>query len=662
VNFASNSNNSIENTKIVGITNKRIMNTLLENSILKLLGKRYLPAGFILILDLAIVGVSFFFALLLLDDFSFDKIYSYANLQVLGLFELTYGVSFVLFRSYEGAFRHTGAKDLVRLFISTLLALFLSYSIPRLVGLSGYFEVKGIDLSFLILQGFAFTMGVLGIRLFVKLMYSRYVLNTKKNNEIGVLIYGAGTTGVTVRNAINQDRFSGLDVVGFIDDNNNLVGKRIDGQMIYSFKQVFNNDFLTKNKVKEVIWSIQVEAGTSFHKVGDACLDNNLLFHKVPNIKDWIGGSLSRKQLRRVRIEDLLNRTAISLENKQLNEFISNKCILVTGAAGSIGSELCRQIMHYKPKQLILFDNSETPLNDCIMELEKHPKFSNNVICLIGDVTRDNRVLDIFETYKPEMVFHAAAYKHVPMMEVNAKEAVRVNVEGTRIVAEVSVKFGVKKFVMISSDKAINPTNVMGASKRAAEILVQNMSGKSATEFITTRFGNVLGSNGSVIPLFRRQIENRENVTVTHKDITRFFMTIPEACQLVFQAATMGNGGEIFVFDMGEPVKIYDLAVKMIKLSGLTLGTDIRIVETGLRPGEKLFEELLSNAENTLKTHHPKILISKVRQYEDAQILPIYSSINYAAFNGATDWEIVKLLKDLIPEYKSQNSVYEELD
>ena len=247
-------------------------------------------------------------------------------------------------------------------------------------------------------------------------------------------------------------------------------------------------------------------------------------------------------------------------------------------------------------------------------------------------------------------------------MEVNAKEAVRVNVEGTRIVAEASVKYGVEKFVMISTDKAVNPTNVMGATKRAAEIMVQNMSGKSKTEFITTRFGNVLGSNGSVIPLFKRQIENRENVTVTHKDITRYFMTIPEACQLVFQAATMGNGGEIFVFDMGEPVKIYDLAVKMIKLSGLTLDTDIKIVETGLRSGEKLYEELLSNAENTLPTHHPKILIAKVRQYDDDQILPIYSSMNHATFNGATDWEIVKLLKDLIPEYKSQNSIYEGLD
>jgi FlaA1/EpsC-like NDP-sugar epimerase len=465
-----------------------------------------------------------------------------------------------------------------------------------------------------------------------------------------------------VRNAINQDRNSGLEVIGFIDDNPKLVGKRIDGIRIYSFEEVFSFKFLRKNKVNEVIWSIQSEIGTSFYRVGDTCLGYDLTFHKVPNIHDWIGGSLSRNQLKRVKIEDLLNRTALNLENSQLRQFIEGRRVLVTGAAGSIGSELCRQILHYRPSKLILFDNAETPMNDLLLDLNKHVQFNNNVVGVIGDVTRENRVEETFNMYLPELVFHAAAYKHVPMMEINAKEAVRVNVEGTRLVAEMAVKVGVSKFVMISTDKAVNPTNVMGATKRAAEILIQNMAGKSKTEFITTRFGNVLGSNGSVIPLFRRQIENRENVTVTHKDIIRYFMTIPEACQLVFQAATMGNGGEIFVFDMGEPVKIYDLAVKMIKLSGLTLDTDIKIVETGLRPGEKLYEELLSNTENTLPTHHPKILISKVREYKDEEIVSVFGKLGYAALNGATDRDLVVLLKGLIPEYKSQNSMYQELD
>lgn len=638
------------------------MNTLLETWVLKLLGKRYLPVWLILVLDLTIVGASFLFSLLLLTNFSFYKIYSPQRLQVWVLLEFAYGFSFVLFSSYQSAFRHTGVRDLTRLLLASIMAQSITYAASRVGAYYGFFDINNLSIAFLILQGFSFIMGVLGLRLFVKLMYSRYVLNSTSKRLVGLLIYGAGTTGVTVRNAIKQDRNSGLEVIGFIDDNPKLVGKRIDGIKIYSFEEAFSLKFLGKNKIREVIWSIQTEAGTSFHRVGDACLGYNLTFHKVPNIKDWIGGSLSRNQLKRVKIEDLLNRTALNLENPQLREFIQGRRVLVTGAAGSIGSELCRQILHYRPSKLILLDNAETPMNDFLLELQKHTQFNNNVIGAIGDVTRENRVEEIFNMYSPELVFHAAAYKHVPMMEINAKEAVRVNVEGTRLVAEMAVKAGVSKFVMISTDKAVNPTNVMGATKRAAEILVQNMAGKSKTEFITTRFGNVLGSNGSVIPLFRRQIENRENVTVTHKDIMRYFMTIPEACQLVFQAATMGHGGEIFVFDMGEPVRIYDLAVKMIKLSGLTVGKDIQIVETGLRPGEKLYEELLSNAENTLPTHHPKILIAKVRQYNDEEILPVFGKLGYSAMNGATDRDLVILLKGLIPEYKSQNSLYEELD
>ena len=638
------------------------MNTLLENWVVRIIGKRYLPVWLILVMDLTIVGFSFLFALLLLTNFSFDKIYSIERLQVLFLLEFAYGLSFVIFSSYQSAFRHTGVKDLTRLVLGSVLAQLIAYAVTRVAAYYEVFDVNNLSIAFLILQGFTFMMGVLGLRLCVKLVYSRYILNSTSKQLVGVLIYGAGTTGITVRNAINQDRNSGLEVIGFIDDNPNLVGKRIDGIKIYSFEEAFSLKFLRKNKIVDVIWSIQSEIGTSFHQVGDACLGYNLTFHKVPNIHDWIGGALSRNQLKRVKIEDLLNRTVLKLENPQLRQFIEGRRVLVTGAAGSIGSELCRQILYYRPSKLILFDNAETPMNDLLLDLDKHDQFNNNVLGVIGDVTRENRVEETFNMYLPELVFHAAAYKHVPMMEINAKEAVRVNVEGTRLVAEMAVKVGVSKFVMISTDKAINPTNVMGATKRAAEILIQNIAGKSKTEFITTRFGNVLGSNGSVIPLFRRQIENRENVTVTHKDIIRYFMTIPEACQLVFQAATMGKGGEIFVFDMGKPVKIYDLAVKMIKLSGLTLDTDIKIVETGLRPGEKLYEELLSNTENTLPTHHPKILISKVREYKDEEIASVFGKLGYAALNGATDRDLVIMLKGLIPEYKSENSIYQELD
>jgi len=402
--------------------------------------------------------------------------------------------------------------------------------------------------------------------------------------------------------------------------------------------------------------------GTSFHKVGDACIAHTLTFQRVPNIKDWIGGTLSSNQLRKVRIEDLLNRTPISLDHKEITSFIKGKRVLVTGAAGSIGSEICRQVLHYAPESLTIVDIAETPMNDLVLELSKIGVMFERVKTYIGDVTRENRINEIFDAVKPEVVFHAAAYKHVPMMENNAKEAVKVNVFGTKLVAQASIKYGVKKFVMISTDKAVNPANVMGATKRSAEILVQSLNTQGKTEFITTRFGNVLGSNGSVIPLFRRQIENREDLTVTHKDIVRYFMTIPEAVQLVLEAGTMGKGGEIFVFDMGKAVRIYDLAEKMVKLSGLTLNQDIRRVETGLRPGEKLYEELLSDAESTIPTHHPKIMIAKVRQYSAETIDPIFNQMTYSSMNGSTDNDMVKLLKQLVPEFISLNSEYSKLD
>jgi len=391
-------------------------------------------------------------------------------------------------------------------------------------------------------------------------------------------------------------------------------------------------------------------------------LNYNLIFQRVPNVNDWIDGQLSSKQLKRVRIEDLLNRAPINLENGGTNHFIKGKTVLITGAAGSIGSEIVRQVYHYKPKKLVLLDNAETPMNQLLLDLRRSQMDMQVITAYMGDVTRKNRIDEVFQEVKPNIVFHAAAYKHVPLMEENAKEAVRVNVVGTEILAKASIEHEVEKFVMISTDKAVNPSNVMGASKRSAEILVQSLNKKSKTEFITTRFGNVLGSNGSVIPLFRKQIENREDVTVTHKDIVRYFMTIPEAVQLVLEAATMGNGGEIFVFDMGQPVKIYELAQKMIKLSGLEEGKDIRIVESGLRPGEKLYEELLSDAENTLPTHHPKIMIAQVREYDEASTETVFEHLSYASLNGATDADLVKTMKQLIPEFKSLNSAFESLD
>lgn len=638
------------------------MKTKIEDLVLNILGKRYLPIWMILLIDLSMVLISYIFAELLLTNFSVPNFASIERLQPMALVAFCFGVSFVVFKSYEGAFRHTGARDLSRLFIATIAALSVVYGISRFLTTTLLYDMKNLTLAFLILQGFTFSMGVLGLRLFVKLSYGRFVLKTSGRKEIGVLIYGAGVTGITVRNAIRQDPKSNTEVVGFVDDNEKVVGKRIDGIKVFSFDEVFDEKFLVKNKVKGVVWSIQKEVGTSFHKVGDACIAHSLTFQRVPNIKDWIGGTLSSNQLRKVRIEDLLNRTPISLDNKEITSFIKGKRVLVTGAAGSIGSEICRQVLHYAPESLTIVDIAETPMNDLVLELSKSGSLFDCVKTYIGDVTRENRINEIFEAVKPEVVFHAAAYKHVPMMENNAKEAVRVNVFGTKLVAQASIQYGVKKFVMISTDKAVNPANVMGATKRSAEILVQSLNTQGKTEFITTRFGNVLGSNGSVIPLFRRQIENREDLTVTHKDIVRYFMTIPEAVQLVLEAGTMGKGGEIFVFDMGKAVRIYDLAEKMVKLSGLTLNQDIRIVETGLRPGEKLYEELLSDAESTIPTHHPKIMIAKVREYSAETIDPIFSQMTYSSMNGSTDRDMVKLLKQLVPEFISLNSEFSKLD
>ena len=643
-------------------TNFALMPTWAEIWVVRLLSRKHLPTWLVLLIDFFLVICAYFGAQLLLTNFDLDKFVSYNSVQEISIVLFCFGGCFFWFKTYIGAFRHTGVRDLLRLGYSSISAAILITVFSFAADYFNWFDTKTLTLNLVILQSVTFLLSVTGVRLFVKLVYSRYILNPTNKKNRGILVFGAGATGVTVRNAIKQDRNSNRDVIAFIDDNPKLQGKSIDGIKVVSIDHAFNPDFIEQHKIKEVVWSVQNTGGDSFFNAGELCIQNNIEFHKVPNIKDWIGGNLSRKQIKRVRIEDLLNRTVISLENRNLTNFISNKTILVTGAAGSIGSEICRQILFYGPKNLILFDNAETPMHDLYLELRSSVSFSNNVVCLIGDVTRANRVEEVFSTYKPQIVFHAAAYKHVPMMEVNAKEAIKVNIKGTKLVSETAIAHGTSKFVLISTDKAVNPTNVMGATKRAAEIFVQNISNKGNTEFITTRFGNVLGSNGSVIPLFRKQIENRQPLTVTHRDVIRYFMTIPEACQLVFEAATMGKGGEIFVFDMGDPVRIYDLAEKMIRLSGLVLGQDISIVETGLRPGEKLYEELLSNHETTLPTHHPKIMIAKVSNGTGDAGKEVFESLSYGALNGVSDVELVGILKSLIPEYKSENSDYAILD
>jgi FlaA1/EpsC-like NDP-sugar epimerase len=399
-------------------------------------------------------------------------------------------------------------------------------------------------------------------------------------------------------------------------------------------------------------------------EIADAFLQHNVTIKNIPPIEHWINGELKMKQIKHIKIEDLLQREPIILDDNTVIKEHKDKVILVTGAAGSIGSEIARQLLHYPLSRIILLDQAETPLHELSLRFKNiFPEFESKAIVLIGDVSNFERMDWLFRIYKPDIVYHAAAYKHVPMMEENPGEAVRVNVFGTRILADTAIRYGVRKFVMVSTDKAVNASNVMGATKRVAEIYTQSLNKIQSigTRFTTTRFGNVLGSNGSVIPLFRNQIEEGGPITVTHPEITRFFMTIPEACQLVLEAGTMGNGGEIYIFDMGQPIKIVELARNMIRLSGLQPDIDIKIAFTGLRPGEKLYEELLNISENTLPTHHPRIMIAKVRQF-DHEVISDYLNELRDILNTDNNFSIVGCLKKIVPDYKSSNSIYESLD
>ncbi|MCE2683029.1 MAG: polysaccharide biosynthesis protein [Cryomorphaceae bacterium] len=446
-------------------------------------------------------------------------------------------------------------------------------------------------------------------------------------------------------------------IVAFIDDNKKKDGTRMEGVTVSHTSKL---EALIKDEgVNNVIIAIQKPNEENRQHVVEVCLANGVKVSKVPTPKSWINGEFSTKQISRVNIEDLLGRSPIVLDENRISNQLTGHTILVSGAAGSIGSGLVKQIARYNPGKLILLDQAESPLYDLQIELGASNSDLNFEV-VIGDIRSAERMERLFDYFRPNFVFHAAAYKHVPMMENNPSEAVLTNVLGTKNLVDLSKRFEVKKFVMISTDKAVNPTNVMGASKRIAEIYAQMANKEGITRFVTTRFGNVLGSNGSVIPLFQRQIEQGGPITVTDERVTRFFMTIPEACQLVLEAGSMGEGGEIFVFDMGESVKIIDLAKKMVQLSGLQLGKDIEIRVTGLRPGEKLYEELLAKEENTIATHHPKILKAKVRDEDVAQLEAINTLIGL--FETQKNDEIVAKMKQIVPEFISNNSDYEKLD
>jgi FlaA1/EpsC-like NDP-sugar epimerase len=570
-------------------------------------------------------------------------------------------LAFLYFQSYAGIIRHTSIEDAILILKAVFAGSFGAVLVSAVIrNTMGFEHVFNLSASILIIDFFICLFWMVILRFFVKSFYESFINQFKPT--IGVLIYGAGYTGMLTKNVFQTDRSTNYKILGFIDDNESKIGKTIEGIKVYSLPEVLDK-FVGSNEGLEVIMAINNMSAKSKRKISDIFLDRGVVVKALPPVDKWVEGEFAMNQIHNVKIEDLLGREVIQMNNKRIGEEISGKVILVTGAAGSIGSEIVRQLIAYFPSKLVLVDQAESALYDLEYELAGKVPTNVQLIVNVADVSDTRRVSKIFNNHQPDIIFHAAAYKHVPLMENNPYEAIKTNVIGTRILAELASELGVEKFVMVSTDKAVNPTNVMGATKRLAEMYTQSMNQLEGvkTKFIATRFGNVLGSNGSVIPLFKKQIERGGPVTVTHPEITRYFMTIPEACELVLEAATMGQGGEVFVFDMGESVKIIDLAKKMITLSGLRVDKDIEIRYTGLRPGEKLYEELLNNDENTLPTHHPKILIAEVNTPSYAYMEVATNDLNQLLSAGDNN-AIVSKIKEIIPEYKSNNSVFETLD
>jgi len=564
-------------------------------------------------------------------------------------------VSFVIARTYAGIIRYTSTGDALRVFGTVLTGSFIF----AVTNMATYFFITGhffIPFSVIIIDFLATSFGMITFRLIVKVAFLEF--RHPEGEKVNVVIYGAGEAGIIAKRTLDRDAGTKYKVLAFIDDQGSKQGKKLEGIDILPPARLDN--LLTTNTVAQVILAIMHFDTGKKQELVDKCLAYNTKVLTVPPMIKWINGELSFSQIRKINIEELLERDEIKLDEKRISQEITGKTILVSGAAGSIGSEIVRQIARFAPRLIILIDQAETPLHYLELETPEYNQGSD-IEFILCDISNEARMRRIFNTFRPDLVYHAAAYKHVPMMENNPGEAILTNVRGTRIIADLSVEYGVKKFIMISTDKAVNPTNVMGASKRIAEIYTQALDKAAATRFITTRFGNVLGSNGSVIPLFRSQIEKGGPVTITHPEVTRFFMTIPEACQLVLEAGACGKGGEIFLFDMGKPVRIIDLARRMIRLSGLVPGKDIQLKFTGLRPGEKLYEELLNVEENTIPTHHPLILTAKVREFNLDEVRQDIEQLTTLVATR-TNVDIIRKMKEMVPEFKSRNSVYEELD
>ena len=616
-----------------------------------------LPRIWILAVDMGIVIFAYLVAVLMY--FSTDLIDLKINWKFVWIYPLPYLIAFLISKTYDGMLRYSGFNDIRKILSScswTLVFYFVSKFL--FIKFLPWVAVEIYPPFVIIFYHYLITMVLMIIlRLVIRRMYNEtYKTPVVKQNAI---IYGAGDGGTMLLRTLSQDTTSKLKVIAFVDDNPKRVGTQINTIKIFSPDTAMTEEFVKRNKVEVMVLAIPSLDEKRSKEILEQGLGLNLVVKTIPPFAQWVDGEIKTNQIQDVKIEDLLGRQPITLGKENVSREIKDKVVLVTGAAGSIGSEICRQVMHYNPTKLIMLDQAESPMYDFQFEMNNTADFKemrDKMAFVITNVKDPVRMREVFEMYRPQVVFHAAAYKHVPFMEENAYEAVFVNVFGTKLVADLAIEYGVEKFVMISTDKAVNPTNVMGATKRIAEIYTQSRQGK--TKFITTRFGNVLGSNGSVVPLFRKQIEQGGPITVTDRRITRFFMTIPEACSLVLEAGSIGEGGDIFVFDMGEKVRIWDLAEKMRKLAHRP---EIEIIETGLRPGEKLYEEVLANEENTIKTDNEKIMHAIVRKYETSEVDSMIEKLRNE-LETCDEMKIVAQMKVIVPEFKSNNSIFSQLD
>jgi len=613
---------------------------------------RFIPRWAILLFDMGIVLFSVYISFQVRFNFKVPS-HEIHFMEISFLVILaTRLLLFLFFGTFKNIIRYTSTTDAIRISATIILGSLL-FVIGNVVSYYALGRPNLVPYSIVIIELMMTAGLILGYRILLAFLEMR----APSRDKTWVVIFGAGESGIITKRAIDRDAGTKYKVLAFFDDDIRKAGKKIEGIPIYNAEKL--EETLNQNQVAHVILSIQTLSPARKTEITNLCLQYKTKVLVVPPVRRWINGELSFKQIRKINIEELLERDVIQISNDKVRQDIAGKIVLITGAAGSIGSELVRQVSEFHPAMLLCIDQAETPMFHLQNELDQR-RFKDYKI-IIGDICDEQKMHLVFNMYKPAIVFHAAAYKHVPMMELNPAEAVRNNVIGTRVLANLAMEFKTQKFVFISTDKAVNPTNVMGASKRIAEMYVQAHDKKSFTRFITTRFGNVLGSNGSVIPLFRKQIESGGPVTVTDTEVTRYFMTIPEAVSLVLEAGTMGQGGEIFIFDMGKSVKILDLAQKMILLSGLTLGKDIKIEFTGLRPGEKLYEELLADKENTLPTYHERIMIARV---ENRDAAAIESDINVfpLLLSDNNETEIVRKMKSIVPEFQSRNSIFEQLD